>query len=262
MRKTILILFLAINCGLAKAQYHIGKSAYQLMMEKALNGAMCIVEQDYLVQDTVSGNYFGKNNKPQFNTIISLGVLANDKLILNERATNPSKFDPDFEKYIGKYKAALSTTRFHFLDDTIKYTYKDKKLQEGFVGLEICDPESTESGWIVFVTQSPNKQKFDITIYNKNYNCKSDTLIDSSEWNHRNLIGGFYIKPSYPVSGSIDLKLCGVLTSEKQGKWFLSPVNIEKEEISENKTDVAVDDDVLTPIKDTSKNTKKKRNKK
>lgn len=270
MKKLLLYCIMTVcSCNCLFAQFSIGKSSSQLMIEKSIVNGLYIIAQDYQLCDSITGDKYGRNNNKQFNTIYSLGIGVNGRLITNDRVINPSKYDNQYEKYKSRYIPTNSDLVIrHWNDSTIKIQGVKDDLPKGMCFSDCESTNYSETGWLVVASSSNSaNKKAEFTAYVKNIRCDEDTLIDVSEWGVDNVLGGFYMIPSYEKPGEIKFQIVSFLKEKKDNKWIMSPLkNYSVEEKSRdcdtNISDNSASDDVLTPIssgKDKKKSTKTKK---
>jgi len=270
MKKIFLVLLSAFySCNLLFAQFSIGKSPSQLMIERSIIDGLYIVAQDYQLYDSTTGEKYGRNNHKQFNTVYSLGIGVEGRLITNERVSDPSKYDNLYEKYKLKYTATNSDLLVrHWNDSTFRMiNIKDKLPAAKYFSNN--QNISAEAGWLIIVSSSNSSRnnKVKITTYAKNIICDKDTLIDVSEWGADNVLGGFYMIPSYIKPGEIKFHIVSYLKEKHEDKWLLAQLkenNNEEEVKNDNRNNSTMDnsEDILTPVssaKDKKKSTKIKK---
>lgn len=256
--KKIIFIILALICysNSVVAQLAVGKSASQLMIEKSVIDGLYIVAQDYQLCDTITGESYGRNNKEQFNTIYSIGIAINGKLVLNDRALNPHKYDNQFIKYKNFYKPINSNRKIRnwvdseFSDFSIT---NDSLISRSFLNNEDIPKET---GWLVtiFDNQNSNGQNLEISVYARDFICASDTTINVPDLSAEKILGGFYMIPTYDNPGEIKFIISGYLKEKANDKWVLSPISVDNtikdthEINSEENPLTSPSDDLLTPI--------------
>lgn len=68
---------------------------------KSIDQSLFLIRTDYILEETNTGNFFGRNSQPYFNRKYTLGVLVGDVIWVDaEVAAMPWKDDPLFDAYL------------------------------------------------------------------------------------------------------------------------------------------------------------------
>lgn len=301
MKRILLVLITLGFCNVADAQFSLGKSVGQQYVESAVKQGAFIVKQSFQVKSKDSGEIYGYKGEKFFGIQYSVGVMIDGgEVLITGRAAEPWAYDSNYIKYKEEYDGIMYTSEFALLSDVSTYdtlTISDGNvvaLVDGEVyhavsptfggkGL-VVDPELGEkNGWVVWVytkggTDVAEGATVECSAYRLSVNVeKKGQKIDIEKPESvGNVIGGFYVVPSFSKVGTIEFHICGMLT-DSDSKWQIctpfvgySPLSISYEPELDTSI-VAVEDaqgekveDGLTPIDDNegdNRGKKKKKNK-
>lgn len=229
------------------SQYGLVSSSSQQMIEDALKGSIFIVEQQYQLQDTTSGGYFGRGGRQEFGTTVSLGVKVQGGYLYLDPAERPWEYDGNFERYRQSHRPVLYKTLFRELTDSLGtevasfrthqsralipdrfYHAVDPTPFEG-AGLRIDGTAGTKKGWLIWVTsaglEAPEAHvvdPVDYVIYSKTLTLEADTLIynPGRPSTQQKVWGGIYVIPVRTALGQLSFELVGVMVKTDDG-WAL-----------------------------------------
>lgn len=275
-------MFIGISGHAQLLNVRIGSDA---LVEDAIKDAMVLVESKYCIQDNESKQKYGRNDKPYFNTLGFLGCKTDKGVITSATAVTPWVVDNLFDKYRdnGKYCPVLDstlvvkalpidtifsvniTTDLSFNNDsTLICTGVGRSCIDG---LAISSDNNNTTNWIVWIKESSKNESkesssFEYSIIKKTVELnKGDVIIDTPN-STNSFIGGLYISAKVVSVGLVEFSLSGFLI-ESSGKWMIEPVNINTFSSDNESSDVISpvtndSDDSLTPVKENSKEKKKK----
>jgi len=282
MRKLLCILFFFTQLLNAQSFDFSLKSANQQLIENAVQGGIFLMEQHYLLRDTVTGECFGKNNQDSFGKVLSLGVKVKQGYCITNRAVCPWKYDADFKRYQGSiYHPFLSKSTYRELSDScmaeIAITsmptdsvscvfVADSVLFKGD-GFELDDSCGKKRGWLVWITSEKDMDvgdsvcSFSSVIYRKDMELvenQEEYPVEPSDFG-QNVWGGIYVLPMQRGIGKLLFKLVGVLT-KREDKWMMVlPCQVTRELEEGAKMD---NENRLTPVCESEKNKNKRKNRK
>ena len=243
MKRLILLLCLVAGWGTSHAQSII-KSVAQTITNRSVAGSIVLVRQSYYLVDKTSGEAYGRNNRDEFGSSLSLGIVTKGGVVLTEEAVNPWKYEKDFDfsKYEQDYNPELIKTGICNIDDPnggfteLPAVCKADDVDGVYVGrsdgianpqLEIDDALGEKEGWVVwFLNNGMNKENCVPDISKESYITKLEftkkkTLYDLNQpMDSDKVIGGVYLNPVYPGGGLVVYKLAGYMV-RNEGKWMV-----------------------------------------
>lgn len=255
-----LLLSAAVALAFTAGAQTMVKSITQDIVERAVSGAMISVEAPYCLQDTATGGLYGRNGEDEFNRVHSLGVRTPAGVIIADGALRPWDFDPEYRPYSATHKGMLLDGKFAALNvDTLHYEAMPCKLADA---TSMCDSIDAPlwsidcidckahldfqgtitpglRGWIIWayvdgdgdtatpmlVSYSHELKKTDGDIVITQPNRKSDVL------------GAIFVVPEISSTGTISLRLAGIVTPTTDGKWHLSLIKAASTSASNAKPD-------------------------
>ena len=116
MKKAFITLAAALPLTIA-AQFF--SSPNQQLIKDAVDGGIIVVEQSYQLEDTVSGQRFGRFGNKEFGKSYTLAVLTDSGYCLAPAALRPWDSDPNFEKYSKTHKPVLYKTAWRHFNDSV-----------------------------------------------------------------------------------------------------------------------------------------------
>lgn len=124
MRKLIIVfVFLIAYFNSLCAQLSIGNLTGSSLVENAVSDGIVVVKTDYQLQETETGNLFGKNGAEEYGSGYCLGVMTKSGIVMPEIASTPWLSDPTFERFKNdsQYKPVISHREYLSLDNkTVK----------------------------------------------------------------------------------------------------------------------------------------------
>lgn len=241
------------------------KSSEVLLIEQAIKDGMFMLSQEYQLEDTLTNKRYSLDNQPYFGKDTSFAVMTKDGILTSPFIIRPWDKDSRYQKYKNReYRPVISKTTVLTaadttwresalfcprticnMQDSLWVAAKDTVYNKGFS----CDTLRNDSdGWLVWLVSQEVSEVKPLSLVT--YRFKNE----STEQNRQFLegpniggtvLGGVFIVPSFESIGSIDLKLCGILSQNNKG-WDISPVFAlpESGSITINEDDVPV----LTPV--------------
>lgn len=256
----------------------IFKSANQQFVENAVKGSMFVIRLAYQLEDSVSGQRFGRYGSNVFGTSAALAVRTRDGVIFDSEALRPWSQDENFIKYQHTHIPVLSHISKIELGDSVwnklnpaldsvdtlnsrLYTLCDSlNASDGFMMKQYDRP--TE-GWLVWLSNDSVIGKYggrcepDITTYKKTIEFAQDSVNYRVEQPHTNkqVWGGIFIVPEQIGIGVIQFNLAGIVlkAAESEGWELFMPAVRQEEELIQNQRDE------LTPLINNSPNKKNKK---
>ncbi len=215
----------------------------QQIIEDAVKDGIVVVQQDYKLQNTETGEFFGLNGNRYFGRTYSLAVKCTGGYYLGRAALTPWEYDRYFDKYRNdpKYRGVISTTQYCAVADTLYRTLdSDGQLRHELPGGYFCkvddkaafggqgfvaDTSSTRTdGWIVLLTaRKPLTGKQDNPL---SFICYRQQIEFEPDQEHcaitpvavDEVVGGLYIRTQITGIGQITMSLVGLVHVEKD-KW-------------------------------------------
>lgn len=287
---TFIIAFLQVT--LCAAQFAVGKSTGQEMVETAVKNSFFISKQSFQLSDKKSGELFGLNGKDEFGTQYSLGVKTSNGYILTDKAIRPWKYNDMYAKYKEGYSPIPFSSSYtelwkspKYLDIPIEHPFAQKDSSvyifnsETFEGkgIAIDNSKGEKNGWIILVTIGKDadfEQNASVNLCSVKNTVKIEDAVKAIDIEKPKLlsdsiIGGIFVVPQYAEIGTVKFLLCGILVPNADKWQLICPFNgmkfdgnaCSKDKKSENvSTDRSKVDDAyaLTPVKDKKAKKKKK----
>lgn len=238
MKKTFITLATALPLGLA-AQFF--SSPNQQLIKDAVDGGIVIFEQSYQLEDTVSGQRFGRYGNKEFGKTYSLAVLTDSGYCLSPDALTPWHGDANFEKYRHSHKPVLYKTAVRHFGDSIFTDFNGniataETLQGGYGFVKTLSDEPTlikdtadglKNGWIVWIVGNDSLAKAPASIEISYQPVRReieivDTLASyavDKPFTDKTLLGGIYIVPVRKSLGQISFKFVGIVESDGNDNW-------------------------------------------
>lgn len=247
MKKIALILFLICTYVASHAQFNYPSlSSNQQLIEEALSGGVCLVEQSYQLKENKSGNLYGRGGKNEFGTNYTIAIKVPGGLYLSDRAVHPWEYDKNYNQYKGnKYTPVISSTRYRIINDTLGYRpleaaidvqvkipkiiYEMKSEDLDANGFVTTSLEEKSSGWMVWVSSEKNadlSRKTGLTyhIYRKEMNVEEKSAIAVEvPQTSREIIGGMYMVPRQTSVGQLTFYVQGILVEENNAWKMVCP---------------------------------------
>lgn len=271
----ILALTAAVRCN---AQFSSQLTGNQLV-NLAAAGAVVVVERQYQLIDTISGQYFGRHGELHFGATASLAAKTNIGLIMTNEAVEPWNYDDNYNRYRDTHRPALykafartaddTTTvelttlynteprslidrRLYFVDDTTTYR-RD--------GLAIDTSVGQTQGWLLWLTSPDADMHHDSTVVvsvRKTFDITADEPlhdIDPPQTIYAPR-GGIFVTCQCTAVGKLQFRLAGVILHTADGSWQLAtPFANFSIEAEEQPADTTTE---LTPIAPKKSNRKHK----
>lgn len=259
------------------------------MVKEAVRPVFFLARQSFQVSDKETHELFGLNNREEFGTELSLGIMTVNGWLLTDRAIHPWAYDAKFTRYKEKYAPVpyiseyaefakgtgydsldISNAKVNPLLENALYMVKTDRLAGK--GLSPLGKGGRQQGWIIWAcidkkdTLSPCIRLHLISSVSS-LNTDKPSAMEAPA--NVKVLGGLFIVPDITAPGKIELKICGVMI-ERKDKWqivfpFSGDVHKEEKVPSDRKTATAdkTTGDSLTPVdKGTPATTGKRKNKK
>lgn len=270
--KKIAILFMVLFAMFSLQSQTVVKNAAQLQVESAVKDGLFIIKQDYCLADS-AGNLYGRNNAEYFGSIVSLGVVADNGYLMQDKAVSPQNYDANYSGY-SDYSVVFRKTRYRTLDsrefnsmpfdkekiDTVvagvSYYMKDNVL--GITGFSMDATSGEKDGWLVWaVSDSLGIDNMNVELISyktkKTFQENEDVVEIDAPMTQKNVLGGIFVCPVVKEIGIIQYKLVGILCP-RAGKWLICRVKepvrislIQTDETSPTQLDT-ISNDEMVPI--------------
>lgn len=288
MNKLRHILYLVVIAFMQTPAYaqllnvRIGSDA---LVEDAIKDAIVVVESKYCIQDVKSGQKYGRNDKPYFNTITFLGCKTDKGVITSETTIKPWTVDNLFDKYRdnNKYRPLLDSTLVirslpidtaQTIDLAKGLTFNNDTtlicvgINSRIDGLTISTNDSDVTNWIVWIKESlkndsKESSNFEYNIIKKSVEFSKGAVVIDTPNSTNSYVGGLYISAKVISVGLVEFSLAGII-EENSGKWMIEPIYVntfpaDNENIDVTTSPVSNDsDEDLTPVNEKNKEKKKK----
>lgn len=237
------------ECGAQFRPFAGPASANQQLIEEAVQKGLFIVRQSYQLEDTVAETpaYYGREGKPYFGQMYSLGVRLNGGYAVDGRLLTPWTEDGHFDEYRNstQYRPVISQTVYRNIEE-ITYQplafrresrdtlgkgsvllVKDSLFPEGF---SLWEEEGICKGWIVLaVGEKPLSEsdsvRLSLMIYRTEIKREADKVLYEikSPSTTLSVAGGIYVFPVVTAVGQLDFRLAG-LVQQVGDKWCILTV--------------------------------------
>ena len=252
----LVILCLYINIG--NAQLYMQSTNQQFVID-ATESALFIIQQEYFLKDSVTGDIFGRNEQNWFGAVTSLGIKVNGGYILTDKALRPWEYDKDYDNFRGSYIPTNSKSLYKGLKDTlpVKLSLTELKYEElSPVLYQVSDslfhgeglmPDKCvdeKNGWILWVVADKSTDSLTVSYitYKKQIVMefgKNEYDIEKPNTTNQEVLGGMFVIAKQTAIGQITFALAGVMI-EQGDKWVISFPFAPTISTNEN--------EVLTPI--------------
>ena len=159
--KALLFTFAAIVCSSVchaqSIEQFFRKSPLQTAVEQSISPGLYVIRQDYVLRKNSTGEFFTRNNAPEFSSTYSLAVKASGGYYVSETAAMPWKYDGVFIKLSkpDNYTPVISKTMISHLQEKASYAAVDtgslKAVQKMRKLFFISDTLSDKSEFVPFV---------------------------------------------------------------------------------------------------------------
>lgn len=282
MKRTTILLLLSLFMCSVKAQLLTGNltSAGREMTSKAVEKSMFLARVSYKITNRETGKSFGRNGKPEFNSVMTVAVRTEDGMMLSSEALKPWNVDSDFEKYATEFNGVLTSVAVCSVCDSIfmpasvpvssnsEYEIIDAQTMGG---LSINSELGDRNGWVVWVVSSAEASADDTNVkieaQKVNINISDTTSFSPITIvpKYAKILGGIYVEPFYVGSGIVKYKLTGFVEN-RLGKWVVTTPFKMPKHTTHTSVEKASDVEALTEIgggnddnKANNKKTKKKK---
>ncbi len=256
-------------------------SSSQQFVEQAVKDGMYVVRQEYQLEDTVTGQRFGRYGNEEFGSFASLVIRTSVGDFFESGIFAPWERDANYDRYRSTHKpllsrcvmteigdtvistVELSVDRIHPVDSVFSFISQREANTRGFVTKSY---NRKTDGWIVWLSGDSTLDKTrntlmpEFLIYKKSIDFDVDSLgtitVDMPQ-TPRKLWGGIFVVPECTAIGRLDFVLGGIIVKES-GLWILAR---PFDDIRNSDLDTLPDE--LTPSDDrrASKKKSKKKNK-
>lgn len=268
MKKAFITLAAALPLTIA-AQFF--SSPNQQLIKDAVDGAIIIVEQSYQLEDTVSGQRFGRFGNKEFGKSYSLAVLTDSGYCLSPAAMKPWETDPNFEKYRQSHKPVLYKTAYRNFNDSVFSEidadlaaaimldggYSFAKSAKGEPSLVKDDATGRKNGWAVWVVSEDSLAASPATVAVSYQPVRREIeIVDSAStyiiekpFTDKKLWGGIYVVPVRKSLGNIEFEFIGVIESGANDTWRVATPFVRRGKAGDD--NIHESGDELTPLKAT-----------
>lgn len=219
-------------------------SPNQQMIETAVKGGLCIVQQNYQLEDTATHQRFGRYGDDNFGMARALAVRADSSIIADRNILSPWQGDDNFARYRQSHRPALSTASVIELDDTTA-TGADIALDSAaatcmrlLAAKEISGPKGFHThsynkpveGWLVVVTGDTDLDKWTgetptLRIFRKQveFDATSEVIDMEIPPTSGKVWGGVFLVPEQTSIGQLNFIMGGILCRDTENdRWQLA----------------------------------------
>lgn len=263
----MLIAFFTATIAFAQpGSFFRGVSDNQRFIEEALSDAFRMVRIEFQLEDTTSHERFNLQGKEYFGFAEGLCVKTASGWLAPASTLTPWKNSHEVKQY-PEYKPAFSYATVLSPADTVWKPLDLKALPASEAlpgtsyscvsevdtfgpGLSICALDAENEGWIVWIAREGNK--LSVTTYSHRVAVADSTTFGIGRKVVPNgVVGGLYVKPSYPSVGVVSFSLAGLMEKGSDG-WKVVPIECGKTLVQ--KPALAPDKPKLVPAGDKKDN--------
>lgn len=271
MKKLFIVGMMLVAVSASAQTYTVA----QRMIQTAVEQSLLAVKTSYQLQDTATGDSFGRRGRDDFNSIYTLAVKTQEGILLAPNAISPWLYDAAFERYRNQYRPAIKALHVrHLTDSTYGDTLDVSKLTTvSQLPILVSDTDAnamciqyatdTVSGWLVWVFLADSGQYVSNPVYATyvfrqavddsvtTYPLKVPTLglVRDDTVAQRHLIGGIFVEPHYGEEASIKFNLAGLVVQVDTGWNLLAPFRSPGQNTTDEHSELQpIDDDQLTPL--------------
>ena len=254
IRKHLILVFIVLASLAGKAQFPFSEklSSNQYIIKNAVDSALFIVQQNYALKDTETGEMYGRGGNDYFGREFYLAANISENVVIPASIRKPWVKDEAFQSYRDDttIRPVLSKQTARHVTDTVHNTYGyedhnktplDSLYQKNemyrtnvsFTAKHIpyIQKATDSTGWMVVaytetpLRENPNaKAKYYIYKVQPDFSVH-DSLAFVEKPKVDNIIGGFWITDSIST-GHAHFRIAGMLCNTEE-KWYIRnfPVN-------------------------------------
>lgn len=275
------ILLCAGLCPEAPAQIFVQSSSQQLV-EDAVRGGFFLLRQDYQLQDTATGKYFGRDGRNEFGSIYALGIRMKGGCCLPDRGVRPWEYDANFDHYRMTHLPVIYKTFLRELADTViqetaapaatkplelasQQCYYIADTLLGRQGFEAETGSGKKQGWLVWIVadrsleEAAAAKSVSYVIYRRDMEFRKETseyAVDAPSQAQK-LWGGAYVIPVQTAVGQLTFRVAGILLPKGE-KWVMTTA-LEKLPTAQTVRPAGDDPVTLTPVNNDKEEKKTKK---
>ena len=246
MRKILVILTLIIPFGVGAQLLKMMSTPNQAIIKEAVKDGICIIAQNYQLEDSVSGQRYGRNGANNFGCSYSLCIKLKNGLCLNIDALTPWENDANYNRYRGQYSPINTETQYKELNDScfisvslpdmnsineisdsLLYELTDTVTFDG-MGFERDSIAGNKDGWLVWVVADRPITEADSATTDMiitKYGIDASPHYRIHEVNKpatpKHVWGGIFVVPQQTAIGQLTFRLCGVMLNRETDKWVI-----------------------------------------
>lgn len=246
MRKILVILTLIIPFGVGAQLLKMMSTPNQAIIKEAVKDGICIIAQNYQLEDSVSGQRYGRNGANNFGCSYSLCIKLKNGLCLNIDALTPWENDVNYNRYRGQYSPINTETQYKELNDScfisvslldmnsineisdsLLYELTDTVTFDG-MGFERDSIAGNKDGWLVWVVADRPITEADSATTDMiitKYGIDASPHYRIHEVNKpatpKHVWGGIFVVPQQTAIGQLTFRLCGVMLNRETDKWVI-----------------------------------------
>ena len=203
-----------------------------LMVTSAMRDALCIIHFEYQMEDTVSHQRFNAEGKDYFGIAEGFLVKTEGGWISPTEVSNPWSANADVKKF-PEYKPVVSVASVLSPGDSLfrpiaipsleKQTfiqhcgYSIVKDKDTFTtGLTLGKRDDLTEGFVVWLSKKDSS--LSVSSYAHIQKIDSTIISLAGKFVPEGVVGGVYVKPTYPSLGVIRFELLGIL-DYRSSKW-------------------------------------------
>ncbi len=219
------------------------KSSETILVEKTISDGLFLLRQEYQLEDTLTHKRYTLDNRSDFGSVVSFGVLTESGYIVRNDIVTPWEKDRQFEQYRdSQYRPVLSRTMIRTANDS---TWRESALispqcvcpMKDSQWVEVKDSlyatglvsdysDGKKDGWTVWLTsgkEHKDSSALSLVTYRQSLELsgKGDDDLEIKVPNTNTyVLGGIYINPCFDRIGQVTFKVCGIII-KKEDSWAL-----------------------------------------
>ncbi len=210
------------------------------IVETTLENSFVVVQQQYLLKDTVTGQKYGYNHRDFYGENNYIGIQTKGGLVFlnnlfypwSQAQALPSRPNliPELCNSIvwsrNKESIVVDTLITPIAESNSKLFAEDVYSYESALssltdGLCVDSTDGKKEGWLILLKGSPvSIDSITIQVIKKGFDLEQSHVADVDIPNANDILGGFFVTPQYVGIGELHLLLSGILT-QKEGVYQL-----------------------------------------
>ncbi len=223
------------------------------IVETALTNSFVVVQQQYLLKDTVTSQKYGYNHRDFYGESRYIGIQTKGGIVFlndlfypwSQAQALPSRPNliPELCNSIVWSRNAenviVDTIQMPIAENNTKEFAEDVYSYESALssltdGLRVDSTDGKKEGWLILLKGSLTSiDSITIQVIKKGFDLEQSYVADVDILNANDILGGFFVTPQYVGIGNLQLLLTGILTQKDETCQLIFPFSAPKEETNE-----------------------------